>query len=217
MQGQNLSKAILDAIEVYTNEKIKTSTFVKTEIGIVSGVGTKKGNKINLKGAEYDNVKSIGNIIFPKGCVVFLFIPNGQYSNMFILGQLDDTPANIVGGTINIGNGNFKVDENGNANVGGNLNISGKIVTHNRTKLDEDVVGLYISDDGFDYCWYYEDSFDEDYNCYAHFRLDKKNGLCFLCNGKILEFSGTPRLDGGNVGGAYLGISRAYIDDLLKR
>lgn len=117
MQGQNLSKAILDAIEVYTNEKIKTSTFVKTEIGVVSGVGTKKGNKVNLKGAEYDNIKSIGNIIFPKGCVVFLFIPNGQYSNMFILGQLDDTPANIVGGTINIGNNKFKIDENGNVDV----------------------------------------------------------------------------------------------------
>ena len=117
MQGQNLSKAILDAIEVYTNEKIKTSKFVKTEIGVVSGVGTKKGNKVNLKGAEYDNIKSIGNIIFPKGCVVFLFIPNGQYSNMFILGQLDDTPANIVGGTINIGNNKFQIDENGNVDV----------------------------------------------------------------------------------------------------
>ena len=117
MQGQNLSKAILDAIEVYANEKIKTSNFVKTEIGVVSGVGTKKGNKVNLKGAEYDNIKSIGNIIFPKGCVVFLFIPNGQYSNMFILGQLDDTPANIVGGTINTGNNKFKIDANGNVDV----------------------------------------------------------------------------------------------------
>ena len=62
----------------------------------------------------YTNILSIGNTAFPAGSVVFLIIPNAQVSNQFILGKLDNTPVNMTAGSINIGNGAFKVDSNGN-------------------------------------------------------------------------------------------------------
>jgi len=130
-EQQIIKKAILDTVETYCNARIKQATFVQTEIGVVQGQGTHKGNIVTVKGATYDNILSVGNIIFPKGCVVQLFIPNAQYSNAFILGQLDDTPCNIKGGTINIGNGKFVVDNQGNATMksakitGGGLDIVG--------------------------------------------------------------------------------------------
>lgn len=130
-EQQIIKKAILDTVETYCNARIKQATFVQTEIGVVQGQGTQKGNIVTVKGATYDNILSVGNIIFPQGCVVQLFIPNAQYSNAFILGQLDDTPCNIKGGTINIGNGKFVVDNQGNVTMksaritGGGLDIVG--------------------------------------------------------------------------------------------
>jgi len=147
-----IKQAILDAIEGYQEGQSRKAPFVQTEIGVVQGTGTTKGNKVKVKGATYDNILSIGNIDFPTGCVVQVFIPNGQYSNSFILGQLDDTPCNIKGGEINIGDGKFVVDKHGNATMqsatitGGGLNIQ----TLNET--DKTYVTKYIaSDDSITY------------------------------------------------------------------
>ena len=109
-----IKEAIQETTETYVDQYMKNATFVKTEIGVVIGKGSHKGNKITIKqdkmGVQknpiYDDIMSVGNIIFDDGCVVYVFIPNGQYNNMFILGQLDDTPANIKGGTIRIGTPN---------------------------------------------------------------------------------------------------------------
>ena len=111
-----IKEAIQETTDTYVDEYMKNATFVKTEIGVVVGKGSHKGNKITIKqdkmGVQknpiYDDIMSVGNIIFDDGCVVYVFIPNGQYNNMFILGQLDDTPANIKGGTIRIGTPNAK-------------------------------------------------------------------------------------------------------------
>ena len=111
-----IKEAIQETTETYVDQYMKNATFVKTEIGVVIGKGSHKGNKITIKqdkmGVQknpiYDDIMSVGNIIFDDGCVVYVFIPNGQYNNMFILGQLDDTPANIKGGTIRIGTPNAK-------------------------------------------------------------------------------------------------------------
>ena len=117
-----LKEAILSSMEAYVDARFARLPFVKTEIGVIEGKGTDKGNKVRIKkvvgsdgnviseGALYDNVLSVGNIIFPDNSVVYIFVPNAQYNNMFIMGQLDDTPANIKGGTINIGDGKFYVD-----------------------------------------------------------------------------------------------------------
>ena len=142
-----IKEAIQETTETYVDQYMKNATFVKTEIGVVIGKGSHKGNKITIKqdkmGVQknpiYDDIMSVGNIIFDDGCVVYVFIPNGQYNNMFILGQLDDTPANIKGGTIkigtpnangeypytvlsdgslNIGNGSFTVAPNGGLDIG---------------------------------------------------------------------------------------------------
>lgn len=112
-KNANAIDQLKKGIMSYVDTKLNKLAFVKTEIGVVAGVGTTIGNKINVKGAIYDDILSVGNIIFPNDCVVYLFIPNAQYSNMFILGQLDDTPANIKGGTIDIGDGDFTVDDSG--------------------------------------------------------------------------------------------------------
>lgn len=131
-----LKEAILSSMEAYVDARFARLPFVKTEIGVIEGKGTDKGNKVRIKkvvgsdgnviseGALYDNVLSVGNIIFPDNSVVYIFVPNAQYNNMFIMGQLDDTPANIKGGTINIGNGSFMVDNNGNVTLAkGSINL----------------------------------------------------------------------------------------------
>ena len=145
-----IKEAIQETTETYVDQYMKNATFVKTEIGVVVGKGSHKGNKITIKQDKmgiqknpiYDDIMSVGNIIFDDGCVVYVFIPNGQYNNMFILGQLDDTPANIKGGTIRIGTPNangeypYTVLSDGSLDIGygkftvsptGNVHFSGEI------------------------------------------------------------------------------------------
>lgn len=134
-----IKEAIQETTETYVDQYMKNATFVKTEIGVVVGKGSHKGNKITIKQDKmgiqknpiYDDIMSVGNIIFDDGCVVYVFIPNGQYNNMFILGQLDDTPANIKGGTIKIGTPNangeypYTVSSDGSLDIGyGNFTVS---------------------------------------------------------------------------------------------
>lgn len=139
-----LKEAILNSMEAYVDARFARLPFVKTEIGVIEGKGTDKGNKVRIKkvvgsdgnviseGALYDNVLSVGNIIFPDNSIVYIFVPNAQYNNMFIMGQLDDTPANIKGGTINIGNGSFMVDNNGNVTMTkGQINIANNFIVNN--------------------------------------------------------------------------------------
>ena len=145
-----IKEAIQETTETYVDQYMKNATFVKTEIGVVIGKGSHNGNKITIKQDKmgiqknpiYDDIMSVGNIIFDDGCVVYIFIPNGQYNNMFILGQLDDTPANIKGGTIKIGTPNangeypYTVLSDGSLDIGygsftvsptGNVHFSGEI------------------------------------------------------------------------------------------
>ena len=89
--------------------------FVKTQIGVTVGNPEKRSDKKyyhtvrcnatrqNPKGITYNNVLSVGNSPLPANCVVFLVAPNAQFSNQFILGQLDDTPVNITAGSIALG------------------------------------------------------------------------------------------------------------------
>ena len=134
-----IKEAIQETTETYVDQYMKNATFVKTEIGVVIGKGSHKGNKITIKQDKmgiqknpiYDDIMSVGNIIFDDNCVVYVFIPNGQYNNMFILGQLDDTPANIKGGTIKIGTPNangeypYTVLSDGSLDIGyGNFTVS---------------------------------------------------------------------------------------------
>ncbi len=127
-----IKTAILDAVQTYMDAYKDKLNFVKTETAIVRSSGTNRGNKIEIKGKIYDNIMALSNVTYDKNNIVFVLIPNGQYSNMFILGKLDDSPSNVVGGTINIGNGSFKVDDNGNVTIKkGVINIgSGNFVVN---------------------------------------------------------------------------------------
>lgn len=120
-----IKNLVLDATEAYVEARLKSADFVKTQIGVVVGYTETSGKfyhrvKCNITSNQsvgnitYDNVLSVGNIPFPADSVVFLIIPNAQYSNQFILGKLDTTPCHIIGGSIDIGDGNFTVDSNGN-------------------------------------------------------------------------------------------------------
>ena len=91
----------------------------------------------------YNNVLSIGNTAFPEDSVVFLIAPNAQFSNQFILGKLDSTPINIVGGSIDIGNGNFVVSSDGTMNIG-----HGNFIVNPDGSLNIGNNNFTVSDDG---------------------------------------------------------------------
>ena len=132
-----LKNAFLDANEAYVDARLQVADFVKTQVGVVQLVEvinnkyyhTVKCNATsNTEGVIYRNLLSINNIRFPVDSIVYLVAPNSQFSNQFILGALEDVPYNIRNGTIDINDGAFVVDAEGNvtaenltANVGGNL------------------------------------------------------------------------------------------------
>lgn len=114
-----LKNAILDATEAYVETKLNMSNFVKTQIGVIHSY-EKRNNKYyhtvkcDNGRVTYNNVLSIGNIPFPVDSTVFLISPNAQFSNQFILGRLGDTPYSVGITSINIGDGTFVVEPNGN-------------------------------------------------------------------------------------------------------
>lgn len=111
-----IKNSVIDATEAYVEARLNVLDFVKTQIGVVLSYTKKSDNKYyhtvrcnatsNTSGIVYDNVLSVGNIPLPVGSVVFLIAPNAQYSNQFILGKLDTTPAHIEGGSIRLGGTN---------------------------------------------------------------------------------------------------------------
>ena len=122
-----IKNAVLDATEAYVDARLSVADFAKTQIGVIQIAPEQRGGKFyhtvvcnatnTTSGIVYHNVLSVGNVPFPKGSVVFLIAPNAQFSNQFILGKLDNTPVHITGGTIDIGDGNFAVDADGNVTI----------------------------------------------------------------------------------------------------
>ena len=139
----NAIDSLVNGLVQYVDNKIQNIPYVKTDIGKVKSV-TLTNNKylhtVTVRGYDYTNIKSIGNNEFTADSVVYILVPNGQYSNMFILGHLDDTNANIKGGTINIGDGNFVVDENGSVTIKyGNIDIDTLDLSgyYDKTEVDD--------------------------------------------------------------------------------
>ena len=128
--------SLINGLVQYVDNKINTIPYVKTDIGKIKAVSFIDGKYIHtvtVRNYDYTGIKSLGNNEFTADSVVYILVPNGQYNNMFILGHLDDTNANIKGGSINLGNGKFVVDNDGNMTA-----TSGKI-------------GLFTIDEGFKY------------------------------------------------------------------
>lgn len=139
-----IKKAVKEAIEVYVDIKIANAQYAFTEIATVTKENWDDlSNDIEVKGkATYTHVISVGKIVYPVGSVVYCFVPNNQYNNMFILGKLDKVPAQITGGTIGIGRigtteppqYNFYVDSDGNVTINkGSINLgNGNFVVDNQ-------------------------------------------------------------------------------------
>lgn len=156
---------LMKGIEIYIDSKIENVSYMKSEIGKVKSVVLNNGmyyHTVTIRDYDYGNIKSVGNNKFGTGSVVYLLVPNGQYNNMFILGHLDDTEANIKGGTISIGNGKFTVDSQGNLNINnkftvdnqGNLNVNnGKFTVDNQGNLNATAgkIGDFTINKGFNY------------------------------------------------------------------
>lgn len=151
--------SLMEGIAQYVDYKVSTTPYVKTEMGkIVSSTLTdgKWLHKVAIRNMEYNDIKSVGNLKFNNNSIVYLFIPNGQYNNMFILGQLDNTDVNIKGGNISIGNGNFTVDSNGNmtaktgyiGNGSNGFTISTNSIYKNKNSLSSNNDGVYIGTNG---------------------------------------------------------------------
>lgn len=131
-----IKNAVLDATEAYVDARLSNSPFVKTQIGVVSTDPVKNSNQkyehtvvcnktATTAGITYTKVLSVGNIPFPKNSVVFIISPNAQFSNQFILGKLDSSPANILGGEIHIGQIGSTNEYYFNVNNTGNVTIKG--------------------------------------------------------------------------------------------
>lgn len=151
--------SLMNGMIQYVRNEINNIPYVRTDIGIIKSVSLIDGKYIHtvtVRNFDYTGIKSLGNNEFTVNSVVYILVPNGQYSNMFILGHLDDTNANIKGGSINLGNGNFVVNSSGQmtAKSGyiGNGNsgfvIANSAIYNGTNSMSSTTNGLYLGTDG---------------------------------------------------------------------
>jgi hypothetical protein len=155
-QINTIKKSILDAVMTYCDIKIANAQYAFTEIGVVTDTDyIHYTNTVNIKGAIYTGVLSVGKIVYPKDSVVYCFVPNNQYNNMFILGKLDASPANIEGGEIHIG-------ETGKQNDDGSMKYYFNVDDNGNVEITQGSINLGLNNDGT-----YNFSVDNDGNMIA--------------------------------------------------
>lgn len=187
-QINTIKKSILDAVMTYCDIKIANAQYAFTEIGVVTDTDyIHYTNTVNIKGAIYTGVLSVGKIVYPKDSVVYCFVPNNQYNNMFILGKLDASPANIEGGEIHIG-------ETGKQNDDGSMKYYFNVDKNGNVEITQGSINLGLNNDGT-----YNFSVDNDGNMIArdgYFTGD-------IVGSSIKSSDGTFEIDkDGNITGA---------------
>ena len=187
-QINTIKKSILDAVMTYCDIKIANAQYAFTEIGVVTDTDyIHYTNTVNIKGAIYTGVLSVGKIVYPKDSVVYCFVPNNQYNNMFILGKLDASPANIEGGEIHIG-------ETGKQNDDGSMKYYFNVDKNGNVEITQGSINLGLNSDGT-----YNFSVDNDGNMIArdgYFTGD-------IVGSSIKSSDGTFEIDkDGNITGA---------------
>ena len=187
-QINTIKKSILDAVMTYCDIKIANAQYAFTEIGVVTDTDyVHYTNTVNIKGAIYTGVLSVGKIVYPKDSVVYCFVPNNQYNNMFILGKLDASPANIEGGEIHIG-------ETGKQNDDGSMKYYFNVDKNGNVEITQGSINLGLNSDGT-----YNFSVDNDGNMVArdgYFTGD-------IVGSSISSSDGTFAIDAdGNIQGA---------------
>lgn len=208
-----LKNSVLDATEAYVDARLAVADFAKTQIGVTEGEPTKISKKwyhtvrcnaisgVANSGIVYHNVLAVGNTKFPAGSVVFLIAPNAQFTNQFILGKLDNTPINIVGGSIAIGGTDPETNPVFSVNSDGVVRIKRGEITLGGTEnapvfrvTDTGIVtikngGIYLNQTGN----YYHLNLDSNGIKLGHygsgdtynFTVDASNGSVTIRNGQI--------------------------------
>lgn len=84
----NDARILIDNIVFMVKELLKGASFDKTETARI--VDIKVGNKytIMINNIKYDNISTLSGNTFVKNETVKVVIPQGNYSQMFILGKL---------------------------------------------------------------------------------------------------------------------------------
>lgn len=98
-------------------------------------------------------------------------------------------------------------------NVTGNAIHGIKFLTKSRQKIAEDVIGLYIGDDGLDYCW--DASNEWESNAYGHFRIQNRSMTIIVGGDVIFRADAKGRHLGENVG-HHVTIPTLVCDTFLK-
>lgn len=101
----------------------------------------------------------------------------------------------LTAGRLIVETGNFLLDEQGNATT-----KNGTFRTGERTQLDEDVEGLYVGPEGFDYCWKPLNKWTELGYDWMHCRM-ASGGFQLIVNDQvIMKLNGSVRASGGLLG-----------------
>lgn len=119
---------------------------------------------------------------------------------------------------ITIESPNFSVNQNGDASFKGNIQsgsaVSGATIKSNeRTSLDDDVVGIYSDNNGFDFCWIEENEHYEE--VVGHFKLYNSGSIKITLDGQLIFSSdASERYQGMNIG-KHVYIPNLVVDNLL--
>lgn len=130
------------------------------------------------------------------------------------------THIDLNNGSFNFGNKLIFEDNLLNMS-GGNISgsrISGsEFVSSTRTKLDENVPGLYIGEDGFDYCWdSSESAWTSPGTTFGHFRITSDSLYVIIGDVTVLGFSANGRIGGGSIGKPYALIPTIVCEDMYQ-
>ena len=98
-------------------------------------------------------------------------------------------------------------------NIVGEL-ISGiNFASNNRGEIEEDVIGLYICQDGIDFCWDASNGFEE--NVFGHLRITGTAFKIIVGNETIFSVDAETRMEGGNIG-RHASVSTLVYKELIK-
>ena len=181
------------------------------------------GNIEGLPQAEQINVTDLhvnaGNV---DGEFVAKTIIGGQiYSYDYQTNESNPTThIDLNNGTFNFGDKlTFKNNllNMSDGNISGSRISGSEFASSTRTKLDEDVPGLYIGEDGFDYCWdSSESAWTSPGTTFGHFRITSDSLYVMIGDVTVLGFSANGRISGGSIGKPYALIPTIVCEEMYQ-
>lgn len=83
-KNDDLLNIIIESIDYIVKERLRTAPFDRTRTGRITQILDNNTYMVNIDNVDY-KVKSLNSITYPLNSIVKIVIPEGQYSNMFIL------------------------------------------------------------------------------------------------------------------------------------